>query len=89
MLRKISHSSGVSYQQMEDELQKRKKILTWMKDHNIIDFQEVSKYINLYYKDSGVLMDWVNKDADPEKSDRKNKKKDKLRESASGLKMMD
>ena len=89
MIRKISHSTGTSYQEMEKELEKRKKILTWMKNHNVIDFQEVSKYVNLYYKDSQIIMDWVEKDVPPLKEDLKNAKKKKLKESASGLKMID
>ncbi len=86
MLRKISHMTGVTYQEMEKELEKRKKILTWMKNYNIIGFQDVSKYVNLYYKDKETIMGWVEKDIPPTK---KGRKKKELRESASGLKMID
>jgi len=88
MIRKISHNTGISYQEMERELKKRKKILLWMQKYDIIDFQEVSKYINLYYKDSAVIMKWVEKDIPPKKEYVEAKIRE-LKESASGLKMIE
>lgn len=87
MLRKFSHITGVSYQDMEKSLEERKKILLWMQKYDIIDFEEVAKYVNLYYKDKKVILRWVEHDTPPVANSPEAKKF--LKESASGLKMLD
>lgn len=65
ILRKISFQEGIPYQQLMNELESRKKVLDWMKKHNIFQFDEVCRLINLYYKDKKTVMGWVEKDLSP------------------------
>lgn len=71
ILRKISFQEGIPYQKMMDELESRKRVLEWMKKHKIFQFDEVCRLINLYYKDKGAVMGWVDKDLSPTEPKRK------------------
>ena len=88
MLRRFSNTTGLSYQDMQNELEKRKKILLWMQKYEVIDYQDVSKYVNLYYKDSDTIMRWVDDNIKPPPL-YESAKKLSLRKSASGLRVID
>ncbi len=65
MLRKISFQEGIPYTKLMDELNNRKRFLLWLRKNNIFQYDEVCKFINLYYKDSNAVMKWVNKGTKP------------------------
>lgn len=71
ILRRISFQEGIPYQQLMNELEIRKKVLDWMKKHNIFQFDEVCRLINLYYKDKKTVMRWVEKDLSPSEPGKK------------------
>ena len=49
LIRKISESTGLTEQQLKDELERRMLILNWMKERKIIDYRDVFKVFNIYY----------------------------------------
>lgn len=65
VLRRISFQEGVSYSDILKDLERRKSVLKWMKNHNITDFSNFSKLVSMYYKDQKRLMTWVKKDKTP------------------------
>lgn len=87
LLKKMAFERGVTYEEMTRELKKRVKILEWMKKFGVTNFDEVSKLINLYYKESAIIMEWVEKDVPPFKTKAKETKK--ILESATGLKIIE
>ena len=60
-----------------------------MKRHNIVQYDEVTKLINLYYKDEETIMDWVMRDAPPYKTKTKEEVTKMWEESATGLKIIE
>jgi flagellar protein FlaI len=87
VLKRISFEKGIPYSKILEELKKMESVLRWMQRHNISKFDEVSKLINLYYKDNETIMDWVKKDAAPYKT-KSRKEVEKIWKSATGLKVM-
>jgi flagellar protein FlaI len=87
LLRKISFEKGLSYNKILQEIEDRKKVIEWMKKFDVIQFDEVCGLINLYYKDKGVIMEWVEKDLSPYKTKAK-KDVEKLWKSSTGLKFI-
>ena len=65
MVRKISFQEGLSYPKVLEEIDSRKRFLLWLKKHNIVQFGEVCRLINLYYKDRKTVMTWVNRGMKP------------------------
>lgn len=65
LLRNIAFQEGFGYARITQELDERKSILNWMIEHDIRDFSEVCRLVNMYYKDKSVLMDWVRKNKHP------------------------
>lgn len=65
LLRKISFELGIPYQEIVEEVGRRKRFLEWMGKNGIADFKEVCELINLYYKDKDTVMVWVEKDIRP------------------------
>ncbi|MDI6798557.1 MAG: type II/IV secretion system ATPase subunit [Candidatus Aenigmarchaeota archaeon] len=49
MLKKISQATGLTEQQVRDELEKRMLVLSWMKERNIVNYKDVFNVINMYY----------------------------------------
>jgi flagellar protein FlaI len=88
LMKKISFERGISYPEMRKEMEKRVQVLKWMIKHNITDFQEVCRMINLYYKDQPSLMEWVKNNTPPYKTKSK-EGVEKLWETATGLKVME
>jgi flagellar protein FlaI len=49
-LKKIASFLGISYEDILEDLERRKKFLRWLLSQGIKDYKEVSSYINEYYK---------------------------------------
>jgi len=87
LLRKISFERGIPHEQVLNDLERRKGIIEWMQKFNIVQFEEVTALINLYHKDPGVIMEWVNGNIAPYKTKTK-KYVEKLWNSSTGLKVI-
>ncbi|MBL7206748.1 MAG: type II/IV secretion system ATPase subunit [Candidatus Aenigmarchaeota archaeon] len=68
VLRKIALEKGFTVKKLLEEVEDRKNALEWMRKHKIVQFDEVSALINLYYKDKKTIMLWVEKDLEPYKT---------------------
>ena len=53
---KIARLKGISMEELEAELRRREKVLSWMVKKNIRDIKEVSKTFNRYYSDPEGFM---------------------------------
>jgi len=49
VLKKISENVGLSEEKIKEELERRMFILSWMKESNIVDYEDVYTILNLYY----------------------------------------
>ncbi|MCC5994612.1 MAG: type II/IV secretion system ATPase subunit, partial [Candidatus Aenigmarchaeota archaeon] len=49
-LKKIANYLGMSYENVLEEIEKRKRFLKWLRAQGIKDYREVTKYINEFYK---------------------------------------
>jgi len=49
ILRKISEATGLTEKQLKDELERRMFVLSWMKENNIIEYEDVFNVLNMYY----------------------------------------
>jgi len=49
ILNKISERTGMKEIEITEELERRMLILSWMKENKILEFEDVSKVINMYY----------------------------------------
>lgn len=87
LLRRISIHKGIPYPKIVRELDNRKRILEWMQNYNIRDYEEVCKLINLYYKEPSTVMKWVESNIPPSNV-KYRKKTSRLWESSTGLKML-
>jgi flagellar protein FlaI len=87
LLKKMAFERGITFEEMIKELKLRVKILEWMRKYEMTNFDEVSKLINLYYKEPALVVEWVEKDIPPYKTKTKDMKKNT--ESATGLKVID
>ncbi|MFB6214166.1 MAG: ATPase, T2SS/T4P/T4SS family [Candidatus Nanohaloarchaea archaeon] len=56
----ISNDYGVSKENLRQELEDRKKVLEWLQDKGVKEFDKVSKIIAEYYKDKEEIMKMVN-----------------------------
>ncbi|MCK5452154.1 MAG: hypothetical protein KAI51_01840, partial [Candidatus Aenigmarchaeota archaeon] len=68
LLGKISVETGVSINQLKDQMQQRMKVLEWMSDNFITNFVRVNEVIKAYYNDTATLMDLIGEDYDVEDS---------------------
>jgi flagellar protein FlaI len=85
VLRRISFEEGLGYGMISEELQRRRQVLEWMQNHDIVHYRDVCRFINLYYKDPRTLMDWVRHNKTPftrERSGRAEKTERETRKSA-------
>jgi flagellar protein FlaI len=87
VLRRISFDKGIPYPKLMEEVDKRKQVLDWMQRHNVIQYDEVCKIINLYYNDEPTLMGWVSKDMPPH-AEKVKGHADKVWQSVTGLQVM-
>ncbi len=65
LLRRIAFQEGLSYSNILEEIENRKKVLEWLQRHNVTDYIDFSETINLYYKDKNAVLDLVNKNQPP------------------------
>ena len=49
LLKKISEQTGLTEQQLKDELERRMFVLNWMKENNIFNYKDVFTVTNMYY----------------------------------------
>ena len=56
-LKKISEKYGISMEKIKEEIEMRKKVIKWMRENNIKNYQDVAKIIHLYYKSKNTLLD--------------------------------
>ncbi|MFH1623112.1 MAG: type II/IV secretion system ATPase subunit [Candidatus Aenigmatarchaeota archaeon] len=49
LLKKIVSRTGMKEKDIVDELERRMVILNWLKEHNVLNYQDVNKVINMYY----------------------------------------
>ena len=87
VLKRISFEKGIPYSKIMNELKKMESVLKWMQRHSIVKFDEVSKLINLYYKDQETLMEWVNNDTAPYKT-KSRKEVERIWKSSTGLRVI-
>jgi len=87
VIRRVSFDKGIPYPKLMEEIESRKKVLDWMQRHNVVQFEEVCKIINLYYNDNATLMEWVEKDTPPH-GEKVKAHADKIWESVTGLKVV-
>lgn len=59
ILEDVSKRLGVSEDSIKEELIRRKKVLEWMLDRNVLNYEEVAKIINNYYTNPKKLMSIV------------------------------
>jgi flagellar protein FlaI len=65
LLRRISYEKGLSHSELLKELENRKRVLDWMRKHEIKNYRDVCKLINFYYKDKSAVLQLVEKDLPP------------------------
>lgn len=87
LLKKMAFEKGITYEEINKELKKRERILEWMRKFGVTNFDEVSKLINLYYKEPSIIIEWMEKDIPPYKT--KTKEMKKILESTTGLKVIE
>jgi len=87
VLRRISFEKGIPYRKITEELEKMERVLLWLKNYKIVQFDEVSRLINLYYKDQPTIMNWVDNDLPPYKT-KSRKEVERIWMSATGLKIL-
>ncbi|OYT42273.1 MAG: secretion system protein E [Candidatus Aenigmarchaeota archaeon ex4484_224] len=56
VVRKIAESIGQNYKEAFKEIENRKKVLEWLYQKGIRDFDEVNKWINRYYKEKEKVL---------------------------------
>lgn len=59
---KIKKDKGWDNQRLEDELNRRKKVLSWMQKQNIRSYKDVGKIVSGYKKDAEEILEMVRKD---------------------------
>jgi len=87
LMKKMAFDRGITYEEMTKELKKRQSILEWMRKFGVINFDDVAKIINLYYKEPSIIMEWLQKNIPPYKT--KTKEAAKVLESYSGLRVIE
>jgi len=58
-IEKVTLAKGGDMDYARREIERRRRIIEWLKFKNIRDFAEVTRYINLYYKEPSKLMDMM------------------------------
>jgi flagellar protein FlaI len=57
IVRKAAEGRGQNFEDALIELERRKKVLEWLDSQGIKDYLEVTRYINMYYKESERLFE--------------------------------
>jgi flagellar protein FlaI len=58
-IEKVTLAKGGDIEYAKKEIERRKRIIEWLKAKNIRDYIEVTKLINLYYKEPEKLMEMI------------------------------
>lgn len=58
-IEKVTLAKGGNIEYAKKEVERRKRIIEWLKAKNIRDYIEVTKLINLYYKEPEKLMEMI------------------------------
>ena len=53
---KLARLKGISTKELEEELERREKVLSWMVENHITDIRDVSRTFNRYYSDPQALL---------------------------------
>jgi flagellar protein FlaI len=56
VLKKICEQTGISEEELQEELKRRILILRWLKEREITDFREIHKIFTLYYTSPNKLL---------------------------------
>jgi len=56
LLKKVADMLGMKYENVQDDIVKRGKVLTWMLEKNIRDYRRVAAVINLFYTAPDYLL---------------------------------
>ena len=59
LLKKIAFRKGTTTAELVQELNRRRRVLEWMAQHDVVSYEDVSSLINLYYKDPQRVLAWV------------------------------
>lgn len=89
VLRRISFETGIPYPKILEEIKERTGVMEWMQRHNVTDYDEVCRLINLYYKDRKTIMEWVSKGLPPYKTKKTEDGIRKMWKSSTGLKVIE
>jgi archaeal flagellar protein FlaI len=65
LFEELSRHTGMSENQIKEDLGKKQKILEWMVKHKVRDIGSVGKVIKAYYLDADTLVSAINKNSDP------------------------
>ncbi len=60
-LKKIAEYRGISYEDVLNDLEMRKKFLRWLLSQRIKDYTEVTKYISEFYRNPKKIMEMIGK----------------------------
>ncbi|MBD3252163.1 hypothetical protein GF386_00335 [Candidatus Pacearchaeota archaeon] len=58
----IERNTGLSEKELDEKLEEKKKILSWLIKHKIRDLNDFGKVMNLYYTNKELLKDCMEKD---------------------------
>ncbi|HLC39537.1 MAG TPA: type II/IV secretion system ATPase subunit [archaeon] len=61
-IEEIAASKGGTIADALTEIERRKRVLMWMKETNIKDYNKITQYINLYYKEPQKLFEEMGQD---------------------------
>lgn len=64
---KIGIHTGLSVDEVKEEIEMKKNILDWLVKNNVRQVEEVGKVMNRYYIDKETVLDLVNNDKSPKK----------------------
>ncbi len=64
---KIGVHTGLSYEEILQDLNLKKKILDWLVEHNLHSIGDMGKVMNRYYVDMDAVIDVVNNNGDPKR----------------------
>jgi archaeal flagellar protein FlaI len=63
----LSRHTGMSHNEIMDDISKKEKVLNWMVNKKVRDITSVGKVLNAYYLDPDEVLKVVNKNGDPKK----------------------
>ncbi len=62
LLRKIAQDTGINEEQVKAEVNKRVKIISWLKDKNIINYKDVGRVITAFYTNPDDLLEKIDEE---------------------------